>query len=651
MPESPTQPETEALADYAASGSHAAFRRIVQTWLPLVMSTALRRTGGRRALAEDVTQEVFIALARQAKSVRAATLSGWLFRHTCFTASKMMRAEKRRVLRERAAAVDLVCLPKAGTDKIDDILLGMGESDRQAVLLRYVEGRSHDEVAQALGTTPAAARKRAERAMDRLREIFRGEMPAGGLASVMLVPLSDPSGLATSITATALAGAKAPIPWLAKPVAGALWGAAAAITLAAVPLALAWRDSSAARIPEAPVAAAAPAGVPWKTVASAAGSGLPKAPKFRTSDEAVQALLALADHYGVEQTSRRRATALVSAMPEGLVHSVLLGLEKKMPATITGSKWADEVFRALVLRWKPRRVPDDLIAVWSPLGEANRSLLFRGCATADLAATRRLLDGFETEEGLGDLGTRRREYHNALREAVLGQLVKDSPREAAAFFNTMPSLNAWNPGPIGYSLIRNAPKDPAIRKAFWMELPAMSGLPRHQMLGILLDTTPAEEAKAAVESVADPAVRAELATAVAARYGTGRGWWESQVPEALRPKLAVHLTPADSDGSWEAKVAHMIHQIEQAGGGADWDGLRVLAVKLSHVGWKIDPALLADTANRIAEPADRIACLMASFDRFKDQVTREEWMRANLRPEEVENIERIRILSNRDLPE
>ena len=297
MPESPTQPETEALAEYAASGSHTAFRRVVQAWLPLVMSTALRRTGGRRALAEDVAQEVFIALARQAKSVRPATLSGWLYRHTCFTASKMIRSEKRRALREQAVAVDPVCAPRAGTDKLDDILLGMGESDRLAVLLRYVEGRTHDEVAQALGTTPAAARKRAERALDRLREIFRGEMPAGGLASVMLVPLGNIPDLTTSITATALAGAKAPLPWLAKPVAGAIWGAAAAVTLAVVPMAMAWRDYSAARTPGAAEAVATAPAVPWKTMPTGVPTGLPKAPAIRAPEEAVKALLAIADRF------------------------------------------------------------------------------------------------------------------------------------------------------------------------------------------------------------------------------------------------------------------------------------------------------------------------------------------------------------------
>ena len=63
----------------------------------LVYSTALRVVGGDAALAKDVTQVVFTDLARKARWLpKGVVLSGWLYRHTTFVASKAVRGEVRR---------------------------------------------------------------------------------------------------------------------------------------------------------------------------------------------------------------------------------------------------------------------------------------------------------------------------------------------------------------------------------------------------------------------------------------------------------------------------------------------------------------------------------------------------------------------------
>lgn len=57
------------LANYAG-GSESAFRDLVTSYVDLVFSTAFRLVDGDRPLAEDVTQTVFLDLARAAKTRR-----------------------------------------------------------------------------------------------------------------------------------------------------------------------------------------------------------------------------------------------------------------------------------------------------------------------------------------------------------------------------------------------------------------------------------------------------------------------------------------------------------------------------------------------------------------------------------------------------
>jgi len=65
----------------------------------------VRLVNGDTHLAEDVTQTVFADLARLTRSLsREVMLGGWLHRHTCFVAGKIMRSERRRQARERQAA-------------------------------------------------------------------------------------------------------------------------------------------------------------------------------------------------------------------------------------------------------------------------------------------------------------------------------------------------------------------------------------------------------------------------------------------------------------------------------------------------------------------------------------------------------------------
>src|SRR5687767_5063862 len=92
------------LAEYARGSSELAFRELVSRYIDFVYSTAFRLADGHSQLAEDVTQLVFISLAKEARTLSdSVMLGGWLHQRTFHLATKAMRAERRRSIREREA--------------------------------------------------------------------------------------------------------------------------------------------------------------------------------------------------------------------------------------------------------------------------------------------------------------------------------------------------------------------------------------------------------------------------------------------------------------------------------------------------------------------------------------------------------------------
>ena len=209
----------QLLRDYAKSGSESSFRELVARYLDLVYSVALRRAGGDTHSAQDIAQTVFTDLARKARSIPAdVSLGGWLHRHTCFVASNVVRAERRRRERERQA-VEMNSL-QMSSDRVweelgpalDEAIDQLGAADREAIVLRFFERRDLREVGVALGISEDAAQKRVSRAVDRLRERLNASgvavtFTALGAVLVTSTVIAAPAGLASIISTTALAAA------------------------------------------------------------------------------------------------------------------------------------------------------------------------------------------------------------------------------------------------------------------------------------------------------------------------------------------------------------------------------------------------------------------------------------------------------------
>src|ERR1035438_4045566 len=220
--------DMELVRDYVRLNSETAFAELVQRHISLVYSAAIRHIG-IAAQAEEVTQAVFIILARKAASLRTETiLEGWLFETTRLTALSFLRGERRRQSREQEAYMQST-LQDAVSDPVwnqlspllDEAMSHLRKNDRDVMLLRYFKGKSVRETAEALQIKESAAQQRIVRTIKKLRNYFgkRGvtstaEAITGAISanSVQAAPVT----LAKSVTAVAMAkGAAASISTLA----------------------------------------------------------------------------------------------------------------------------------------------------------------------------------------------------------------------------------------------------------------------------------------------------------------------------------------------------------------------------------------------------------------------------------------------------
>jgi RNA polymerase sigma factor (sigma-70 family) len=211
--------DQQLLRDYAERRSEAAFAELVRRHIDLIYSAALRMVCDSH-LAEDVTQGAFVALARSAPQLTGrAVLYGWLHRTAQNIAAQTVRTDVRRRAREQEAAAMNELLANESdaawqriAPHLDAALGELSEADRDAVMLRYFERKSAQEMAQVLGVSDEAAQKRVTRAVERLREFFakRGvNVGASGFVVVLSANAvqAAPVGLAVTIsTAATIAG-------------------------------------------------------------------------------------------------------------------------------------------------------------------------------------------------------------------------------------------------------------------------------------------------------------------------------------------------------------------------------------------------------------------------------------------------------------
>ncbi|WP_049424343.1 RNA polymerase sigma factor [Stenotrophomonas maltophilia] len=217
----------------AASGCQHAYGRIVLACQNTVTAIALAITRDRQA-SEDIAQEAFVKGWQQLHQLRSSTsFLPWLRQITRNLARDWLRAQRGRPLTGEAAevAMGMAADPAPGAaDRLqrveeeiaaEDIISALPADSREVLLLYYREGQRSQQVADLLGLSDAAVRKRLSRAralvrdglLQRFGEFARSSAPSAAFATavVSMVLVAAPGTASAAIllgTGVGIGGSK-----------------------------------------------------------------------------------------------------------------------------------------------------------------------------------------------------------------------------------------------------------------------------------------------------------------------------------------------------------------------------------------------------------------------------------------------------------
>jgi len=165
--------------------------------------TVLEHLVGRRDLAEDLAQDVFLRIYRARKRyVPGAKFSTWLFTIANNVASNALRSQsRRREVNWNSTAADSSgannldqvaqaasgLLPTRQIDKseirevVREAIGTLNERQRLAVLLSKFESMSYEDIAQTMEMTPQAIKSLLSRARGNLRSVLEPYLERGEL--------------------------------------------------------------------------------------------------------------------------------------------------------------------------------------------------------------------------------------------------------------------------------------------------------------------------------------------------------------------------------------------------------------------------------------------------------------------------------------
>lgn len=162
------------------AGDKEAFRLLVRRYGGVLYNHALRMAGSPDE-AGDLVQRSLVSGFKKLRTCRdPGRVGAWLFRILSNLAKDHARSPRRRDL----SLDGLQEVPEAGADPLENThrreirerleraLASLTPEQREAFVLKHVEGRSYEEMAAVLDTSPASLKMRVHRAREALQHLL-----------------------------------------------------------------------------------------------------------------------------------------------------------------------------------------------------------------------------------------------------------------------------------------------------------------------------------------------------------------------------------------------------------------------------------------------------------------------------------------------
>lgn len=205
--------DTALLKRYSEMGDAEAFAELTKRYAHMVYSTCIRVTENQQD-AEDITQECFLELARKANQIRSS-LPGWLHK---VAKNRSLNAIRKNAIRRQHEQIS-VRLDVEQSEScwaeiapiIDEALDKLPDKLQKPVMLRYFQGLSQSEVAEALGVNQSTISRYLDKAVNSLRTEIKksGILLTAGALAVLLeknAKASVPSPVMTELGKIAVSG-------------------------------------------------------------------------------------------------------------------------------------------------------------------------------------------------------------------------------------------------------------------------------------------------------------------------------------------------------------------------------------------------------------------------------------------------------------
>ena len=163
----------------AATGDESAFERLYRRHVARI-HTLVRRMAGPDS-ADEITQDVFVRAWDKLPTFRGESAVGtWLYRlavNVVLTRRRSERGERRAVLDDDAALEYQVAreAPIGIRLDLETAMARLPVGARQVFILHDIEGWTHEEIADQLGTVPGTSKSQLSRARAALRSMLDGQ--------------------------------------------------------------------------------------------------------------------------------------------------------------------------------------------------------------------------------------------------------------------------------------------------------------------------------------------------------------------------------------------------------------------------------------------------------------------------------------------